>query len=149
VSSTPIQVARALPPGDPAFMAALKNAHFELSTDDERRVVTLVRSEEQFHSIREMVAVLDEIFQAVSGIDGKEYGLLIDNRRGPTRYDPAFQEAFRSFRIRLDGRFVRVGIVLASESGIQQLADAGPSPNVRAYMNMDSALRWAAEGREE
>ena len=129
-------------------MATLQNAHFDLSTDDTRRVVKLVRSEEPFHSIREMVSVLDEIFHAISDVDGKEYGLLLDNRKLPARNDPGFQEAFRSFRKRLDDRFVRVGVVLASQESIDVLEKAGPSPNVRAYTDMDAALRWAAEGQE-
>ena len=129
-------------------MATFKNAHFDLSTDDEKRVVKLVRTGEPFHSVREMVAVLDDIFQAVAGLDSKEYGLLVDNRNGPARFDPSFQEAFKSFRLRLDERFVRVGVLLATEPGIKQLEESGPSPNVRAYTDFDAALRWAAEGLE-
>jgi hypothetical protein len=129
-------------------MATLQNAHFDLSTDETHRIVKLVRSEAPFRSIQEMIAVLDELFHAISDIDGKEYGLLLDNRKLPARNDPGFQEAFRSFRKRLDERFVRVGVVLASQSSIEQLEQAGPSPNVRAYTDMDVALRWAAEGRE-
>ena len=129
-------------------MATLQNAHFELSTDEQLRLVKLVRSEEPFHSIREMVAVLDDIFQAVSNLDGKEYALFIDNRKARARSDPDFQEAFRSFRMRLDTRFIRVGILLEAEPSIRQLEESGRSPNVRAYTDMDAALRWAAEGRE-
>jgi len=129
-------------------MTTLRNAHFELSTDETNHVVTLVRSDEPFRSIREMVAVLDEIFHAVSNIDGKAYGLVVDNRKLPVRNDPSFQQAFRSFRTRLDERFARVGVVLASEPSIEQLEQSGRSPNVRAYTDVDAALRWAAEGRE-
>jgi len=124
------------------------SAHFELLVDEERNVVRLVRSDEPFHSVAEMIAVLDDIFAAVASIDGKEYGLIVDNRKGPSRDDPAFQKAFRSFRVRLDERFARVGVVLASEESVKRLEEVGPSANVRAYTDEASALGWAAEGRE-
>jgi len=127
---------------------SFRNAHFELVVDERRRVVKLVRSEEPFHGVGEMISVLDEIFAAVEGVDGKEYGLVVDNRKGPIRDEPAFQKAFRSFRVRLDERFARVGVVLGSEESIRRLEEVGPSPNVRAYIDEVSALRWAAEGRE-
>jgi hypothetical protein len=127
-------------------MATFRSAHFDLSTDDELHVVRLVRSSEPFHSVREMVAVLDDIFQAVSDVDGASYGLVVDNRKGPVRTDVAFQEAFRSFRARLDARFVRVGVVLASDESIKRLEEIGPSPNVRAYTDEEAATAWAASG---
>src|SRR5690242_1079772 len=129
-------------------MATLRNAHFDLSTDGALRLVKLVRSEEPFHSVREMITVLDEIFHTVSDLDGSTYGLFIDNRKGPARNDPSFQNAFRSFRLRLDERFARVGVVLASDESVKQLEQAGPSPNVRAYTDERAALRWATEGIE-
>ena len=125
-----------------------QSAHFQLETHADRQLVKLIRSEEPFHSVAEMIAVLDEIFAAVEGIDGKAYGLFVDNRKGPSRDDPAFQKAFRSFRVRLDERFARVGVVLASEQSVKNLDEAGRSPNVRAYTDEEHAIRWAAEGRE-
>lgn len=124
------------------------NAHFQLDTDDAHQVVRLVRTEEPLHSVPEMIAVLEEILAAVEGIDGQTYGLLVDNRRGPVRDDPAFQKAFRSFRKRLDERFVRVGVLLASDESVKRLEEVGPSPNVRAYTAEEAALRWASEGKE-
>lgn len=129
-------------------MTSFRNAHFDLGTDEGLRIVRLVRSDEPFHSVREMIAVLDDIFHAVSGIDRKEYGLVLDNRKAPLRTDPAFQAAFRSFRLRLDERFARVGVLLATDPGVKQLEEAGPSPNVRIYTDEASAVRWASEGLE-
>lgn len=126
----------------------LRNAHFEMAVDRERRLVKLIRSEEPFHSLNEMIRVLDEIFAAVEGVDCSQYGLVVDNRKGPTRNDPAFQKNFRSFRVRLDARFARVGVLLASEESIKALEEVGPSPNVRAYTDEASAVRWAVEGKE-
>jgi hypothetical protein len=129
-------------------MANFKNAHFDLGTDETRKVVTLVRSAEPFHTVGEMITVLDEILAAVEGIDGTTYGLVVDNRRGPMRVDDSFQRAFRSFRTRLDQRFVRVGVVLATDPGVKNLEEQGPSPNVRVYRELEPAIAWAAQAKE-
>jgi hypothetical protein len=129
-------------------MATFKNAHFELTTDDARKVVTLVRSKHPFRTVGEMIGVLDDIMHAVEGIDGNVYGLVVDNREGPVRIDDSFQKAFRSFRTRLDERFVRVGVVLATDPGVKSLEDQGPSPNVRVYKELEPAIAWAEDGRE-
>lgn len=129
-------------------MATFKSAHFDLTTDDARKIVMLVRSNNPFHTVGEMIGVLDDILHAVDGIDGKVYGLVVDNRNGPVRVDDSFQKAFRSFRTRLDERFVRVGVVLATDPGVKSLEDQGPSSNVRVYKELEPAVAWAAEGRE-
>ena len=127
---------------------SFQNAHYRLEVMDEPRVVKLVRSTEEFHSVIEMVAVIDDIFHAVEDVDGATYGLVVDNRSGPTIDDPAFHSAFKLFRERLDGRFVRVGVLVAHESSVQQMKELGVPDHVRVYTDEAAAVRWAAEGRE-
>jgi hypothetical protein len=114
---------------------------------DEPKVVKLVRTAEEFHSVIEMVAVLDDIFRAVEDVDGATYPLFLDNRAGPTRDDPDFQNAFKLFRERLDGRFVRVAVLLAAESSVKLMDELGHPDHVHLYRDEASALRWAVEGR--
>jgi hypothetical protein len=127
---------------------SFQNAHYRVEVLDEPRVVKLVRSAEEFHSVIEMVGVLDDIFQAVEDVDGATYGLIVDSRSGPTIDDPAFHSAFKLFRERLDGRFVRVGVLVSEESSVKQMKELGVPDHVRVHTEEAAALRWAAEGRE-
>jgi hypothetical protein len=127
---------------------SFQNAHYRVEVLDDPRVVRLVRTTEELHSVIEMVGVLDDIFQAVQDVDGATYGLIVDNRSGPTSADPAFQSAFKLFRERLDSRFVRVGVLVSAESSVQQMKELGVPDNVRVHTEEAAALRWAAEGRE-
>jgi hypothetical protein len=125
-----------------------KSAHFVIDILDDEKVVRLVRTPEPFRSVGEMIEALEHIFDAVKDVDGASFGLVVDNRNGPNRSDPGFQEAFRSFRKRLDDRFVRVGILLRSDEGLRTLDQSGPSPNVRGTKDEAEALAWAESGAE-
>ena len=127
---------------------SFQNAHYRVDVLDEPRVVKLVRSPEEFHSVIEMVGVLDDIFRAVEEVDGATYGLVVDSRSGPTRDDPDFQNAFKLFRERLDSRFARVGVLVSSESSVQLMKELGVPDHVRVYTDEALAVGWAAEGRE-
>src|SRR5580765_3581885 len=123
---------------------SFQNAHYRLDVLDEPKVVKLVRTAEDFHSVIEMVAVLDDIFRAVEDVDGAAYALYLDNRAGPTRDDPDFQDAFKLFRERLDNRFVRVAVLLVAESSVKLMNELGHSDHVHLYTDEAAALRWAA-----
>lgn len=122
--------------------------HYEIEIHDDRKLVRLVRTPSPFAHVGQMIGVLEGIFDAVKELDGTVYSLLVDNRRGPARTDPGFLETFRSFRQRLDSRFLRVGVLLATENGVKVLDESGPSPNVRASTQEPAMLAWAEEGIE-
>lgn len=124
------------------------NAHYGIEIHHDRKLVRLVRTQQAFQHIGEMIEALAGILEAVKDIDGSVYSLIVDNRDGPTRTDPGFLETFRSFRQRLDARFLRVGVLLATENGVKVLDESGPSPNVRASTNEAAVLAWAVEGVE-
>jgi hypothetical protein len=128
--------------------ATALNAHFNIEIFEDRKVVRLVRTPEAFRTVGDMIEALQHIFDAVANLDGAVYSLIVDNRQGPTRTDPGFLDTFRSFRQRLDGRFLRVGVLLATENGVRVLDESGPSPNVRASTNEGAMLAWAEEGLE-
>jgi hypothetical protein len=135
--------------GDPRGMpAAPLNAHYGIEIQDARKLVRLVRTQVPFGTVGDMIEALAGIFEAVKDLDGAVYSLIVDNRDGPARTDPGFLDTFRSFRQRLDGRFLRVGVLLATENGVRVLDESGPSPNVRASTNEGAVTAWAEDGLE-
>lgn len=130
------------------MVAQTVGEHYEIDIQDDRKLVRLVRTPEPFAHVGQMIGILEGIFDAVKDLDGTVYSLLVDNRRGPTRTDPGFLDTFRSFRQRLDSRFLRVGVLLATENGVKVLDESGPSPNVRASTQEGAMLAWAVDGVE-
>jgi hypothetical protein len=123
-------------------------AHYAIEVQDGAHLVRLVRTQEPFRDVGEMIGVLEAIFEAVKDLDAAVYSLIVDNRGGPARTDPGFLDTFRSFRKRLDGRFLRVGVLLATENGVKVLDESGPSPNVRASTDEVAVTAWARDGVE-
>jgi hypothetical protein len=95
--------------------------YYRMELDARGGVLFLVRTAQAFENLdavrAEQVAILDRLQMLVR----RHLGLLVDLRRGPSRNDPAFEQAIKEFRVALFALFRRVAVLVRTATGRMQL----------------------------
>ena len=115
-----------------------------------KRILRLMRNEEPFSSVREMIGVLETFQSQIKLVDRSSFSLLVDTRRVPQRSDSGFERAFRHFRERIADGFTRIAVLVSSNEGLAQARShaAEMGPHVEAFADEEQAMAWLEEATD-
>ena len=104
----------------PAYELA-RTQHYVLELDTRRRVLRLTRTREPFESNEALDATFVALIKALDPLPRRQHSLLIDQRQGPHRNDPEFEQALRPHRVTLVNGFRRVAVLVQTAVGMLQV----------------------------
>jgi hypothetical protein len=121
--------------------------HLSLELDADRRVVWFVRSAMPHDTLEDAVRMFEDALTAVSRLDTRTHGLLIDVRSVAGRNDPAFEQAIFAARAKLFARFGRRAVVVRTVVGRlqeQRLARESDDDVMAVFHDEQAALAHVA-----
>ncbi|HPH25648.1 MAG TPA: hypothetical protein PLA87_02280 [Pseudomonadota bacterium] len=99
----------------------LHNDYFILSLDVQSSVVTLVRTQSPFPTVKDVETEYQRISTAMDRLGRRSRYLRIDLRDAPGRNDPAFEAIMNVQRPRLFATFRRVAVLVKTSVGTLQV----------------------------
>lgn len=126
-----------------------RNRYFSLRADYAQRVISLVRTAEEFHSIESVDESTTALARAFPRARRLGFAMLVDYRLAPLSVAPVLEMAFARFRVESEQGFESVVVIVQSPIGrvrARRLTSAGSCP-VEVVESMELALTYIARER--
>jgi hypothetical protein len=102
------------------------------------RIVVMRRSPVPFDSLEVLIHENDAVLSKMRP-EHKDWGLIVDMRQAPSRNDPGFEGAMRTFRETVTEGFARLAVLLESTAGVLQVNRLGRGEGQGAFATMSEA----------
>jgi|SRR5215471_3583493 len=114
-----------------------------LRIDTSCALVVVKRTAVGYQEIADIETSFVAIERALADVPRERYGLLVDTRCGPSRNDPAFEQAVGQHRGKLLRGFDKIAVVVATAAGRLQIQRHAKTDGMNVLVTHDFAVAWA------